>query len=131
MEGEGISLERVGGLGHTRAGERDAEIPDYEKRWGAASVAQSTTLRGSKASRTASPTKINRLSIDASTKKAVRPSQGACRLDLPCASNSPSDGEPGGRPNPRKSSEVRVVIDPLRMKGRNGIVATVAFGRTL
>ena len=58
------------------------------------------------------------------------PSHGACRLALPCASNSPSDGEPGGRPKPRKSSEVRVVIEPLRMNGRKVIVATVAFGRT-
>jgi hypothetical protein len=47
-------------------------------------------------------------------KKAVRPSQGACRLDLPWAIISPSEGEPGGMPKPRKSSEVRVVIEPDR-----------------
>src|SRR5439155_3759504 len=112
------------------AGEGDAEIADFEERRGASSLAQSTTLRGSKASRTASLTKISRLNIEASTKKAVRPSQGACRLDLPCASNSPSEGEPGGSPKPRKSSEVRVVIEPLRMNGIKVIVATIAFGST-
>ena len=30
------------------------------------------------------------------------------RLALPCATSSPSDGDPGGIPNPRKSSEVKV-----------------------
>src|SRR5207253_5225298 len=112
------------------AGKGDAELADL-KEWRRAIIsAHCTTLRGSNASRTASPTKINRLSIEASTKNAVRPSQGACRLALPCASSSPSDGEPGGRPKPRKSSEVRVVIEPLRMKGKKVIVATVALGRT-
>ncbi len=63
------------------------------------------------------------------TMKPVSPSQGAWRLDLPCSSNSPSEGEPGGRPKPRKSSEVRVVIEEFRMKGRKVSVATVALGR--
>ena len=40
-------------------------------------------------------------------KKPVSPSHGACTLAFPCDSNSPSDGEPGGRPKPRKSSAVR------------------------
>src|SRR6185437_1466663 len=88
------------------------------------------SLRGSKASRAASPTKTRRLSMKARVKKAVRPSQGACRLFLPCASSSPSDGEPGGRPKPRKSSEVRVVIEPVRMKGMKVMVATMALGST-
>src|SRR5690606_957476 len=51
-------------------------------------------LRGSKASRTASPMKINRLSMAPMTKNPVRPSHGACRLALPWASSSPSDAEP-------------------------------------
>ena len=68
--------------------------------------------------------------MTARTKKAVRPSQGACRLFLPCASSSPSEGEPGGRPKPRKSSEVRVVIEPLRMNGMKVRVATMALGST-
>jgi len=85
-------------------------------------------LRGSKASRTASPTKISRLSMMARTKKAVRISHGACRLALPWARSSPNDGEPGGRPKPRKSSEVSVVIEPLRMNGRKVSVATMALG---
>ena len=57
------------------------------------------------------------------------PSHGACRLFLPCARSSPSDGEPGGMPRPRKSSEVSVVIEPFRMKGMKVSVATMAFGR--
>ena len=47
---------------------------------------------------------------------------------MPCASSSPSEGEPGGRPKPRKSSEVSVVIEPTRMNGRKVSVATMAFG---
>ena len=53
-----------------------------------------------------------------SVKKAVIPSQGACRLALPCASNSPREGEPGGRPRPRKSRDVRLTMEPVRIKGR-------------
>ena len=64
------------------------------------------------------------------TKKPVRPSHGAWRLFLPCARSSPSEGEPGGRPKPRKSSEVRVAIEPFRMKGMKVSVETMAFGRT-
>ena len=62
------------------------------------------------------------------TTKAVSPSQGACRLDLPWLISSPSEAEPGGRPKPRKSSEVSVVIEPDRMNGRNVSVATMALG---
>src|SRR5690606_35497331 len=76
------------------------------------------SLRGSKASRTASPTKTRRLSMMAREKKPVSPSHGACRLALPCASSSPSEAEPAGRPKPMKSSAVRVVMPPVRMKGR-------------
>ena len=56
--------------------------------------------------------------MKANTKKPVIPSHGACKFALPWARSSPRDGEPGGRPNPRKSSEVSVVIDPLSMNGR-------------
>src|SRR5262245_20844238 len=86
-------------------------------------------LRGSKASRTASPMKIRSDSMIATAKKPVKPSQGACTLALPCASNSPSDGEPGGRPKPRKSSAVSVITDDDTMNGRNVMVATMALGK--
>src|ERR1700730_17527225 len=86
-------------------------------------------LRGAKASRTASPTKINSDSMIEMTKKPVRPSQGAWMLSLPWASSSPSDGEPGGKPKPRKSSEVSAEIEPLRMNGRKVNLGTMAFGR--
>src|SRR3984893_15071250 len=85
-------------------------------------------LRGSKASRTASPMKINSDSIIATAKKPVKPSQGACTLALPCDSNSPSDGEPGGKPNPKKSSAVSVITEFDTMNGKNVMVATMAFG---
>src|SRR3984957_17065146 len=85
-------------------------------------------FRGSNASRTASPMKINSDSISATVKKPVSPSHGACTLALPCDSNSPSEGEPGGRPKPRKSSAVKVITDDDMMNGKNVIVATMAFG---
>src|SRR3954468_13809646 len=85
-------------------------------------------LRGSNASRTASPIKINSDSIIATAKKPVKPSHGACTLALPCDNSSPSDGEPGGRPKPRKSSAVSVITEDDTMNGRNVMVATIAFG---
>src|ERR1700742_5409443 len=85
-------------------------------------------LRGSKASRTASPMKIRSDSMIATAKNPVNPSHGACTLALPCDSNSPSEGEPGGSPKPRKSSAVSVITDDDMMKGRNVSVATIAFG---
>src|SRR5665213_3314318 len=73
--------------------------------------------------------KISSDSMIASEKKPVRPSHGACTLDLPCDSNSPSEGEPGGRPKPRKSSAVSVMTEDDRMNGRNVMVATMALGK--
>src|SRR6202521_5521962 len=85
-------------------------------------------LRGSNASRTASPIKIRSDSMIATAKKPVKPSHGAWTLALPCDSNSPSEGEPGGNPKPRKSSAVSVITDDETMNGRNVMVATMAFG---
>src|SRR3954471_13004299 len=85
-------------------------------------------LRGSKASRAASPMKISSDSMIATEKKPVKPSHGACTLAFACDSSSPSDGEPGGRPKPRKSSAVSVITEDDTMKGRNVMVATIAFG---
>src|SRR5438067_7688403 len=84
-------------------------------------------LRGSKASRTASPMKINSDSMIATAKKPVKPSQGACTLALPCDNSSPREGEPGGRPKPRKSSAVNVITEEDTMNGRNVMVATIAL----
>src|SRR5882762_8709261 len=95
----------------------------------ASMLAYLNVLRGSNASRTASPMKISSDSMMATAKKPVKPSQGACTLALPCDSNSPSDGEPGGRPKPRKSSAVRVITDDDTMNGRNVMVATMALGK--
>src|SRR5262245_35619509 len=86
-------------------------------------------LRGSKASRTASPMKIRSDSMMARVKNPDMPSQGAWMLALPCLSSSPSDAEPGGSPKPRKSSEVSVITEPDRMNGRNVMVATMALGK--
>src|SRR5215204_2322258 len=92
------------------------------------SIPHPNVFRGSKASRTASPMKIRSESITATVKKPVRPSHGACTLDLPWDRGSPSDGEPGGKPKPRKSSAVSVITEDDRMNGRNVMVATMAFG---
>ena len=61
---------------------------------------------------------------------AVIPNQGACRLFLPWAASSPSDGAPGGNPKPRKSSAVNVPMAPVNRKGINVSVATMALGST-
>src|SRR5580658_3725491 len=82
--------------------EGDGEVADGEQGGGG----HTNVFRGSKASRTASPTKINSDSIKATVKKPVSPSHGAWMLALPSDRSSPSDGEPGGRPKPRKSSAV-------------------------
>jgi hypothetical protein len=57
------------------------------------------------------------------------PSQGAWRLALPEPAIRLEKPIPDGNPKPRKSSAVRVVIDPERMKGIKVMVATIAFGR--
>src|SRR5258707_3717468 len=85
-------------------------------------------LRGSNASRTASPMKISSDSMIATEKNPVKPSHGACTLALPCDSNSPSDGEPGGNPKPKRSSAVSVSTEEEMMNGRNVMVATMALG---
>src|SRR4051795_3981355 len=72
--------------------------------------------------------KISSDSMIATAKKPVKPSHGACTLALACDSNSPSEGEPGGNPKPRKSSAVKVITEDDTMNGRNVIVATMAFG---
>src|ERR1700750_1890998 len=86
-------------------------------------------LRGSKASRAASPMKIRSDSMIATEKKPARPSHGGCTLALACDSTAPRGAEPGGRPKPRKSSAVSVITDDDTMKGRNVMVATIAFGK--
>src|ERR1700677_2096570 len=107
--------------------EGDREIAHVEQRRG---DAHENVFRGSKASRTASPMKISRDSINATVAKADSPSHGAEIFDFPSSSNSPSEGEPGGMPNPRKSSEVSVPMEELTMKGRKVSVATIALGST-
>ena len=74
--------------------------------------------------------KIKRLNIKASTKNPDNPSHGACRLFFPWFNNSPNDGDPGGSPSPKKSSEVRAVTPPVNINGSIVIVATIALGRT-
>src|SRR5262249_50633760 len=114
-----------------RVAEGDRKIPDIEQRLVDGVHARApyrNVLRGSKASRAASPMKIRSDSMIATAKKPVKPSHGACTLALPCASSSPSDGDPGGRPKPRKSSAVSVITEDDTMKGRNVMVATIAFG---
>src|SRR3972149_2724276 len=105
--------------------EGDREIADGKESFGGA---HRKVFRGSKASRTASPMKINKDNMIAIEKKPRRPSKGACTLDLPCDNSSPSEGEPGGRPKPRKASAVSVITEDDRMNGRNVMVATMAFG---
>src|SRR5262249_35479609 len=107
-----IDVERHAAHGRhlpVRRIEAHGQVPDLQQ------GRRASALRGSKASRTASPMKMSRLSMTASTRKPVMPSQGACRLALPWARISPREGDPGGSPKPRKSSEVSVVMEPFRM----------------
>ena len=83
---------------------------------------------GSKASRIASPTNTKRPNIKPRVKKLVNPSHGACKLFLPWFTISPSEAEPGGSPKPKKSKPDNAVTEALKLKGRNVMVATVAFG---
>src|SRR6516225_3035368 len=125
LERDAIDRKRAAGL----LVERHREIADVEQRLvGGVHADHLNVLRGSKASRTASPMKINSDSMIATEKKPVKPSQGAWILALPCDSSSPSDGEPGGSPKPRKSSAVSVITDEDTMNGRKVMVATIAFG---
>src|ERR1700730_177387 len=68
-------------------------------------------------------------SMIAMTRKRGGRSHGAAKFDFPCNKSSPSEGDPGGKPNPKKSRAVSVVIELLRTNGRNVKVATVAFGK--
>src|SRR5438552_16827182 len=72
--------------------------------------------------------KISSDNMIATAKKPVKPSNGAWTLAVPCDSNSPSDGERGGNPKPRKSSAVSVITDEETMNGRKVMVATMAIG---
>src|SRR5947208_10997341 len=72
--------------------------------------------------------KSGRDSMSGAEENPAKPSHGACKLGLPCDNNSPSEGEPGGRPKPRKSSAVSVITEDDTMNGRNVMVATMAFG---
>ncbi len=54
-------------------------------------------------------------------KKAVEPEPWRLKIALALGrSVSSSEGEPGGMPKPRKSSEVSVVIDPDEDEGQEG-----------
>src|SRR3954468_12198967 len=99
LQREGDAIHRFGFS--LALAEQYREIADIEQ--GRRHHPRSKVLRGSNASRTASPVNTKSDSMIAMTMNPARPSQGACRLDLPCSSSSPSDGEPGGKPNPRKS----------------------------
>src|SRR5580658_3244002 len=125
LQPEGDAVDDGPALAPLREGDR--ELAHVEERVG---LAHENVFLGSKASRTASPMKMRSDSISAVTAKAESPIHGADRLDLPCSRSSPSEGEPGGIPRPRKSSEVSVLIEELTMNGRKVSVATIAFGST-
>src|SRR4030095_7800576 len=128
---QGLRLTALDGeidiLRHHSAAERDRQVLDLEQR--RPGIAHTVVFRGSNASRTPSPMKINRVRSAPMTKNPVKASHGACKFSLPCCSNSPSEGEPGGSPSPRKSSAVNVVTDPLSVNGRKVSVATTALGK--
>ena len=92
LAGTGLADKRHGLAGHDVEGDLvdgDRLLPvhaeaDGEVLHGDEGSAHRSTFLGSKASRTASPMKMRRLSMIAMAKKPVKPSHGACRLALPC-----------------------------------------------
>src|SRR5882757_214690 len=126
LEGDAVDRERIA----RTLTEGDGKVRDLEQRLiSCLHCPHPNVLRGSKASRTASPMKIRSESMVATVRKPQMPSQGAWILALACDSISPSEGEPGGRPKPRKSSAVSVMTDDDKMNGRKVMVATMALGR--
>ena len=85
-------------------------------------------FRGSSASRMASPMKIASDRMMDTEIKPEMPSQGASRCFFPSSRSSPSDGDPGGIPRPKKSSAVRAAMPPESLNGTKVSVATIAFG---
>src|SRR5262245_33257243 len=108
--------------------EADRQLADRQEGLHGGVHGYPNVFRGSNALRTASPMKIRSDSMTATVKNPHRPSHGAWMLALAWLSISPSEGEPGGRPKPRKSSAVSVITDDDRMKGRNVMVATIELG---
>ena len=44
------------------------------------------------------------------------PNHEACKLFFPCTRSSPKEADPTGKPKPRKSNEVRAIMDELIKK---------------
>jgi hypothetical protein len=89
-----------------------------------------SALRGSSASRKASPMKVNSSSVTTSTPKVDSEIHQASMLFLPCDNSSPSDGVPGGTPRPRKSSEVSARMAALMRNGRKVTTGVMLLGKT-
>src|SRR6185369_17326813 len=105
--------------------EGNAQALDLEQRW----ACHASALRGSSASRNASPMKVSSNSVMTSTANVEIEIHQASRLALPWLSNSPSDGVPGGTPSPRKSSEVSARMAALMRNGRNVTTGVMLLGR--
>ena len=56
-------------------------------------------------------------------------SQGASRLFFPCTISSPSDGEPGGKPYPKKSNAVKAIILAVKINGSCDKLEAKALGK--
>ena len=85
---------------------------------------------GSNDSRTASPTKVTRVSKITSVPKAAVTIHGdVLKLPVPCLSNSPRLGVGGGNPKPRKSKAVIEVIADITINGINVTSVDSTLGR--
>ena len=96
-QGELLARGQVEGdpVHHLPGAEADAQVLDLEQAHGASSA---ISLRGSSASRRASPTRISSTRVTTSTAKVAREIHQASRLFLPWASSSPRLGVPSGHP---------------------------------
>ena len=74
--------------------------------------------------------KVTSVSSTTSVPNAAPTIHGAVRsVAVPCFSSSPRLGVGGGRPKPRKSSEVMAAIADTTVNGMNVTSVDIAFGR--
>jgi len=80
--------------------------------------------------RKASPMKVSKSSVVTRTTKVDSDIHQASMLFLPCESNSPKEGVPGGTPRPKKSREVSAKIAALMRKGKKVTTGVMLLGST-
>ena len=92
--------------------------------------AHDSAFRGSSASRSASPMKVNSNKVNTSKAKVDIEIHQASILVLPWANISPRLGVPGGTPKPKKSRLVKARMAALMRNGKNVTTGVRLLGST-